>query len=126
MRHRVEGRKFGKVKSSRKAMLNNLTISLITHNRIETTVARAKETRRVAERLITYGKRNSIHSRRLAHKILKDRGLVRKLFDEIAPNYTDRDGGYTRIIKTGFRKGDTAPRALLEFVESTISSHTGV
>ncbi|RLC47736.1 MAG: 50S ribosomal protein L17 [Candidatus Cloacimonadota bacterium] len=119
MRHRIEGKKFGKIKSARQAMLNNLVISLITHNRIKTTLARAKESRRIAERLITYGKKNTVHARRLAYKILKDRSLVKKLFDEIAPEYIDRNGGYTRIVKMGFRKGDAAPRALLEFVEST-------
>ena len=119
MRHRIEGRKFGKIKSARQAMLNNLVISLITHNRIRTTLARAKESRRIADRLITYGKKNTVHSRRLAYKILRDRSLVKKLFDEIAPGYIDRNGGYTRIIKMGFRKGDAAPRALLEFVEGT-------
>jgi len=116
MRHRVEGRKLGREKDHRIAMMRNLVISLIKHERINTTLAKAKETRRLAERVITYGKRGEIHHRRLAFKVLHDRTLVKKLFDEIAPRFTERNGGYTRIMKNGYRRGDNAQMAIIELV----------
>jgi|SRR5690554_1333899 len=117
MRHRVKGRKLGLESDHRDLMLNNLVKSLIEHGRINTTLARAKEMRSIAERCITYGKKNDVHNRRLAYKVLQDRDLVKKLFEEIAPNYTDRNGGYTRVLKAGNRKGDNAPMAIIEFVD---------
>ena len=117
MRHRVKGRKLGLESDHRNLMLHNLVKSLIEHGRINTTLARAKEMRSLAERCITYGKKNDVHNRRLAYKVLQDRDLVKKLFEEIAPNYTDRNGGYTRVLKAGNRKGDNAPMAIIEFVD---------
>lgn len=117
MRHRVKGRKLGLESDHRYLMLHNLVKSLIEHGRINTTLARAKEMRSLAERCITYGKKNDVHNRRLAYKVLQDRDLVKKLFEEIAPNYTDRNGGYTRVLKAGNRKGDNAPMAIIEFVD---------
>ncbi|MDP8232566.1 MAG: 50S ribosomal protein L17 [Candidatus Zophobacter franzmannii] len=122
MRHRVAGRKFGREADHRKAMLHNLAKSIIIHERVNTTIARAKEMRSLVERLITYGKKNSVHGRRMAFKVLQDRALVKKLFDEIAPRYTDRNGGYTRIYKNGTRKGDCALMGIIEFVEGEVAS----
>ncbi len=117
MRHRKEGRKFGREAGHRKALLRNLVKSLVISERITTTEAKAKEMRSLAERVITYGKKGEIHHRRLAFKVLGDRSLVKKVFDEIAPRYAGVAGGYTRIIKAGFRKGDAAPMVIIEFVE---------
>ena len=121
MRHKVEGRKFGREKAHRNAMMRNLVISLMQSERIKTTLAKAKEARRLAERVITYGKKDSVHHRRLAFKVLKNRTLVKKVFDEIAPRFADRKGGYTRVLKMGYRRGDGAPMALLELVEQGTS-----
>ncbi len=120
MRHRVAGRKFGREAGHRKAMLHNLAKSIIDHEQINTTTARAKEMRSLVERLVTYGKRNSVHSRRMAFKVLQDRALVKKLFDDIAPRYTERNGGYTRIYKNGTRRGDCAEMSIIEFVEGEV------
>ncbi|MDY6914972.1 MAG: 50S ribosomal protein L17 [Candidatus Cloacimonadota bacterium] len=119
MRHKLEGRKFGRETDSRRLMLNNLLKSLVEHGRINTTQAKAKEIRRLADRVITYGKKDSIHHRRLAYKILQNRDLVKKVFDELAPKFKNRKGGYTRILKNGFRRGDCAPMAIIEFVKPT-------
>jgi large subunit ribosomal protein L17 len=120
MRHRVEGKKFGREKAHRTAMFRNLVKSMIIspNGRIETTLAKAKSLRSYVERLITYGKKDSVASRRLAYGILGNRTLVKKLFEEVAPQMQDRTGGYTRILKTGFRKGDSAPMAIIEFVRA--------
>jgi large subunit ribosomal protein L17 len=122
MRHRVEGKKFGREKAHRTAMFNNQIKSIIVspHGRITTTLAKAKELRRFVERLITYGKKDTIASRRLAYSVLGNRTLVKKLFDEIAPAMKERNGGYTRVLKAGFRKGDSAPMAIIEFVEGAV------
>ena len=117
MRHKMQGRKFGRESDHRKLMLRNLVLSLVEHGRINTTQAKAKEIRSLAERVITYGKKGTVHHRRMAFKILNSRDMVKKVFDEIAPKYTDREGGYTRVLKNGFRKGDCAPMAIIEFVE---------
>lgn len=118
MRHRVEGRKFGREKAHRTALFRNLIKSIVVspNGRIETTVAKAKEIRSYVERLITYAKNDTVASRRLAYSVLGNRTLVKKLFEEIAPQMKDRQGGYTRVLKTGFRKGDSAPLAIIEFV----------
>jgi large subunit ribosomal protein L17 len=117
MRHKVSGRKFGRERDHRRLMLRNLVKSLVEHGRINTTVAKAKEIRSLAERVITYGKKGSVHHRRLAFKVLQNRDLVKKVFDEMAPRYATREGGYTRVLKAGYRKGDCAPMAIIEFVE---------
>ena len=122
MRHHRKGTtSFGRLLGQRKALMNNLVKALLQNERIETTLARAKETGRLSEKLITFGKKGTVHARRQAYKILKNRDLVKKLFDEIAPKYKDRNGGYTRVIKTGFRIGDAAPTAIVEFVEEEIA-----
>lgn len=116
MRHRVKGRKFGREKGHRDLMMKNLVKSLVEHGRINTTQAKAKELRGLAERIITYGKKGTVHHRNLAYKFLQNRTLVKKVFDEIAPKFKDVEGGYTRVIKNGYRKGDCAPMAIIEFV----------
>ena len=123
MRHRVEGRKFGRETDARRLMMRNLVKSMLEYGQINTTLAKAKEMRRFVERVVTYGKNNTVHSRRLAYSVLGDRDLVKKLFDEIAPAFADRKGGYTRVLKAGFRRGDNAPMAIIQFVEeSTIKA----
>jgi len=111
MRHKVSGRKFGREKGHRNLMMKNLVASLVKHERINTTQAKAKEIRSLAERVITYGKKGSVHHRRLAFKVLKNRDLVKKVFDEIAPRFEATEGGYTRVLKNGYRRGDSAPMA---------------
>lgn len=109
-------RKLGRPTDHRLAMLRNLVTSLLREGRIETTLTRAKETRRMAERMITLGKRGDLHSRRLALAYIYDEDVVTKLFEEIAPKYEDRNGGYTRIIKVGPRRGDGAEKAIIELL----------
>ena len=109
-------RKLGREPAHRKAMLRTLTTSLLREGRIETTVYRAKETKRMAERMITLGKRGDLHARRQALAYIYDEDVVTKLFEEIAPNYEERHGGYTRILKKGPRRGDAAEMAILELV----------
>src|SRR5579885_2159841 len=117
MRHKVAGRRLGRTTSHRKAALQNLTVSLIKHELIRTTVPKAKELRRVAEPLITRGKRDSLANRRLAFARLRDREAVQKLFNELGPRYQSRPGGYLRILRCGFRPGDSAPMAYVELVD---------
>lgn len=119
MRHRLQGRKFGRETDARRLMMRNLVRSMVEHGQINTTLAKAKEMRRFVERVITYGKNDTVHSRRLAYSVLGNRDLVKKLFDEIAPTFADRNGGYTRVLKAGFRKGDNAPMAIIQFVEES-------
>ncbi|GFN36903.1 50S ribosomal protein L17 [Tepidimicrobium xylanilyticum] len=109
-------RKLGRRTDHRKAMLRNQVTSLLKHGRIETTVTRAKETRRMAEKMITLGKRGDLHARRQALAYIYDEDVVKKLFDEIAPKYADRNGGYTRILRLGPRRGDGSEMAILELV----------
>lgn len=116
MRHRKKGRSLSRSPSHRKALLRNMATSLFEHERITTTTARAKELRPYAERLITLAKRGDLHARRLAARRIADRGVLGKLFDDIAPRYAERPGGYTRILKLGNRKGDAAEMALIELV----------
>lgn len=108
MRHNVKGRKLGRTASHRKALINNLLQSLITHKSIKTTVEKAKETQKVFDKLVTFGKKNDVAARREAYKYLKDRTLVQVLFEDIAPELADRNGGYTRIDKLYYRRGDGA------------------
>jgi large subunit ribosomal protein L17 len=116
MRHRVKGRKLGKNWEHRKAMVRNLSRALIEREHIQTTEPKAKELRKLSDKLVSYGLEDTVHARRKAFQILEDRTLVKKLFDEIAPRFTDRPGGYTRIIKLAQRrKGDAAPMAVVEF-----------
>ncbi len=117
MRHLVAHRKLRRNQGHRKALLRNLVISLIEHERIITTVAKAKEARSLAEKMVTLGKKGSLHHRRLALRFLTKKAPTKKLFDEIAPRFSERDGGYTRVIKLGPRKGDGAEMAILEFID---------
>ena len=117
MRHGMSGRKLGRKTGHRNALFRNMAAALIKHEQITTTVPKAKELRRVIEPLVTLGKRDDLHSRRLAYKVLGSHDMVKKLFDEIAPRYAGVPGGYTRVIKLGMpRKGDAAPLAIIEFV----------
>ncbi|MEW5903791.1 MAG: 50S ribosomal protein L17 [Pseudomonadota bacterium] len=117
MRHRLGLRKLNRTSSHRLAMLRNMTVSLLRHEVIKTTLPKAKELRRVAEPILTLGKNPSLANKRLAFARLRDREMVTKLFDELGPRYAARNGGYTRIYKFGFRKGDNAPMALMELVD---------
>ena len=117
MRHRESGRKLNRNSSHRKAMFQNMAVSLMQHEIIKTTLPKAKELRRVAEPLITMAKNDSVAKRRLAFSRLRDRGVVTKLFNELGPRYKDRPGGYLRILKCGFRAGDNAPMAIVELVD---------
>jgi large subunit ribosomal protein L17 len=117
MRHRNSGRQLSRNSSHRKAMLKNMTCSLLRHEIIKTTLPKAKELRRVAEPFITMAKTDSVHKRRVAFSRLRDRDVVTKLFNELGPRYQERPGGYLRILKTGFRAGDNAPMAYVELVD---------
>jgi large subunit ribosomal protein L17 len=117
MRHRQGYRKLNRTSSHRMAMLRNMTNSLLKHEVIKTTLPKAKELRRVAERIITLGKKPSLANRRLAFSRLRDREMVVKLFDELGLRYQNRNGGYLRILKFGFRQGDNAPVALVELLD---------
>lgn len=117
MRHRKAGRKLNRTSSHRQAMFRNMTASLIHHELIKTTLPKAKELRRVAEPLITLAKEDTVAKRRLAFSRLRDKEAVGKLFSEIAPRYSQRPGGYLRILKCGFRAGDNAPMAYVELVD---------
>ena len=116
MRHRKAGRKLGRSSSHRMAMLRNIVTSLLEMERIVTTVPKAKEVRCVAEKMITLGKRGDLHARRQAMAFIRSKDVVAKLFDRLSNQYTDRQGGYTRIIRTGTRLGDAAPMAIIELV----------
>ena len=117
MRHRKSGRKLNRTASQRKALMSNQAKSLIEHERITTTVPKAKELRRFVEPMLTKAKEPSVHRKRQAFAKLQDRKAVSKLFDELAPRFEQRPGGYTRILKAGFRDGDNAPMAVIEFVD---------
>lgn len=117
MRHKVDGRLFGRPANQRKALLKGLVTSLLEHERIETTVAKAKETRKIAEKVITLGIRGDLHAKRLAFAYLSNRTVLSKLFSEIAPRFSGRNGGYLRLIHTRNRVNDSAPMAVLEFID---------
>ena len=117
MRHRTSGRQLNRNSAHREAMFRNMATSLLRHEVITTTVSKAKELRRVAEPLITMAKSDTVHKRRLAFSRLRDRGVVSKLFNELGPRYRERPGGYLRILKMGYRAGDSAPLALVELVD---------
>ncbi|MCK5229362.1 MAG: 50S ribosomal protein L17 [Desulfobulbaceae bacterium] len=116
MRHRKAGRRLGRTTSHRLAMVRNMVTSLLDHERIVTTTPKAKEVRKVADKMITLGKRGDLHARRQALTVVQDKRVVAKLFGELRDEYMDRNGGYTRIILTGNRAGDAAPMAILELV----------
>ena len=116
MRHRKSGRKLGRTSSHREAMFRNMVTSLLEHERIVTTTEKAKELRPIAEKMITLAKRGDLHAKRQALSYIKSRDVVAKLFDEIGGQFSDRNGGYTRIIKTGTRPGDAASMAIIELV----------
>ncbi|MEL6203285.1 MAG: 50S ribosomal protein L17 [Pseudomonadota bacterium] len=122
MRHRKAGRKLNRTSSHRKAMFANMAVSLIEHEQIVTTLPKAKELRPIVEKLVTLGKRGDLHARRQAISQIQDQNQVRKLFDTIAKRYADRNGGYTRIMKAGFRYGDSAPMAVIEFVDRDVDA----
>jgi large subunit ribosomal protein L17 len=117
MRHRKGPRKLNRTSSHRKAMFANMAAALIKHEQISTTLPKAKELRRIVDRLVTLGKRGDLHARRQAISTLRDRALVDKLFSTLADRYADRPGGYTRVLKAGFRYGDSAPMAIIELVD---------
>ena len=117
MRHRVSGRKLNRTSSHRKAMFANMAAALIKHEQIRTTLPKAKDLRGVTDRLITLGKRGDLHARRQALAVLKDRALTEKLFGTLAERYASRRGGYTRVLRAGFRYGDSAPMAVIELVD---------
>ncbi len=117
MRHRLSGRKLNRTSSHRKALFANMAAALIKHEQIKTTLPKAKDLRGVTDRLITLGKRGDLHARRQALSVLKDRALTEKLFGTLAERYAARRGGYTRVLRAGFRYGDSAPMAVIELVD---------
>ena len=124
MRHRYSGRKFNRTSSHRRAMFRNMAMSLIEHELIQTTLPKAKDLRRVAEPLITLSKKDTVANRRLAFARLGSKDAVKKLFEELGPRYQERPGGYMRILKCGFRKGDAAPMAYVELVDRPMDEAT--
>ena len=122
MRHNKSGRKLGRKTASRKALMSNLASALITHKRIKTTDAKAKELRMYVEPLVTFAKRGDLHARRQVLKKIPRKAIIHELFDTIGPSFSDRDGGYTRITKLGFRDNDRAPMSLIEFIGMTAES----
>ena len=122
MRHQKKTVKLGRTAEHRKALLANQVCSLIEHQRIKTTLAKAKAVRPLAEKMVTLGKKGSLHARRTALAVLRQKDAVKKLFDDIAPRSADRNGGYTRIVKLGQRKSDSAPVAFIEWVDAPIAT----
>jgi large subunit ribosomal protein L17 len=115
MRHLNQGRKLNRTSAHRKALFRNLFLALVRHGRIRTTDAKAKELRRVADRMVTLAKRGDLAARRRAYAFVQSHAVVKRLFDEIAPRFKERNGGYTRVVKYGFRRGDAAPVSIIEF-----------
>ena len=122
MKHQIKGRKLGRNTPHRKAMLRNMVTSLLDCERIETTDARAKELRGVAERMITLGKRGTLHARRMALRVIQTESVVSKVFSELSQRYRDREGGYTRVIKIGNRRGDNSPVSIIELVKEPVKA----
>jgi large subunit ribosomal protein L17 len=122
MRHKYGGRKLNRTSSHRIALLRNMSAALIKHEQIVTTLPKAKDLRPVVEKLITMGKRGDLHARRNAMSHVRDETQVKKLFDVLGPRYQGRPGGYCRIMKAGFRKGDNAPMAIIEFVDRDVDA----
>jgi large subunit ribosomal protein L17 len=121
MRHKKLGRRFGRQSGHRQAMFSNMAAALIRHEQIVTTLPKAKDLKRVVDKYITLAKRGDLNSRRLAAARLRDEEMVHKLFDTLAARYKDRAGGYTRVVKAGFRYGDSAPRAVIELVDRDVA-----
>ncbi len=117
MRHRKTGRKLNRTSAHRKALFRNMVTSLIEHEHLRTTDAKAKELRRIADRMVTLGKRGTLHARRQAAAYIRSRAMVKKLFDEVAVRFRERPGGYTRIVKLGHRHGDAAPMSIIELTD---------
>ncbi len=117
MRHRKQGRGLSRSPSHRKAMLSNLATSVLDTERVQTTTAKAKEVRRLVERLITFGKRRDLHARRQVRRVIRNESVVAKLFGQLADRYADRPGGYTRILRIGHRQGDAADMSILELID---------
>jgi large subunit ribosomal protein L17 len=126
MRHGNSGRKLNRTHEHRKAMFANMVASLIEHEQIVTTLPKAKELRPIVEKMITLGKRGDLHARRQAISQVRDETVIRKLFATLAPRYADRNGGYTRVLKAGFRRGDNAPMAVIEFVDRDVDARGAV
>jgi large subunit ribosomal protein L17 len=122
MRHRLSGRKLSRTSSHRKAMFANMAVALVKHEQIRTTLPKAKELRPLVEKLITLGKRGDLHARRLLIAKTRDARTAAKLIDTLAPRYEDRAGGYLRVLKAGFRSGDNAPMAIIEFVDRDVAA----
>ncbi|MEM8750221.1 MAG: 50S ribosomal protein L17 [Pseudomonadota bacterium] len=122
MRHRKQGRKLNRTSSHRRAMFKNMSVSLLTHEQIVTTLPKAKELRSVVDKIITLGKRGDLHARRQAMAQLQDDAAVRKLFSTLAERYAERAGGYTRVLKAGFRYGENAPMAVIELVDRDVDA----
>ncbi|MBO0902623.1 50S ribosomal protein L17 [Jiella sonneratiae] len=122
MRHANRGRKLNRTASHRKAMFANMAASLIEHEQIVTTLPKAKDLRPIVEKLITLGKRGDLHARRIAASRLRDEAATAKLFDTLAARYSERNGGYCRVLKAGFRRGDNAPLAVIEFVDRDVDA----
>ena len=122
MRHGNSHRKLNRTHEHRKAMFSNMICSLIEHEQIKTTLPKAKELKRIADKYVSIGKKGDLHARRIAYARLKQDVAVKKLFETLAPRYKDRNGGYTRVIRAGFRYGDMAPMAVIEFVERDVSA----
>jgi large subunit ribosomal protein L17 len=118
MRHLKQGRKLGRTTAHRRALLRNLATALLEHERIVTTEPKAKELRRVADKLVTLGKRGDLHARRQALEVVRSNAVVRKLFNDIAPRFAERKGGYTRVLRLGYRPGDAAAMAVIELVDA--------
>ena len=122
MRHGVAGRKLNVTSIHRQALFRNMAVALIKHEQITTTLPKAKELRPIVEKLVTLGKRGDLHARRQAIAQMRDLAMVKKLFEVIGPRYKDRNGGYTRVMKAGFRYGDSAPVAVIEFVDRDVEA----
>src|SRR5437016_14178647 len=122
MRHRKSGRGFSRTSSHRQAMFENMAGSLLKHEQIRTTLPKAKDLRPIVEKLVTLGKRGGLHARRQAIAEIRDVAMVRKLFDVLGPRYKERHGGYTRVMKAGFRYGDNAPLGVIEFVDRDVDA----
>ncbi|MGB7285963.1 MAG: 50S ribosomal protein L17 [Salaquimonas sp.] len=122
MRHGMKGRKLNRTASHRKAMFVNMAASIIEHEQIVTTLPKAKEIRSIVDKLITLGKRGDLHARRQAAARIQNDAQVKKLFDELGPRYAERHGGYTRVLKAGYRRGDNAPMAVVELVDRNVEA----
>jgi large subunit ribosomal protein L17 len=122
MRHKMNGRKLNRTSSHRRALFANMAVALLSHEQIKTTLPKAKDLRPIVEKLITLGKRGSLHARRQAYAVLRDDKVTAKLFDSLANRYRERQGGYTRVLKAGFRYGDQAPMAMIELVDRDIAA----